>query len=115
MNKFKRHSDVTYVNYHDDFNYHMDRLQFKRWFKKIGAPNEFKFDYDNSGNDVWNEASMTLQKHTNYEFSIVSNGHHKCLVSKMHIRDNDTVKKELEKKYSLWINQVLKENKSQKV
>lgn len=108
--KLDRLKDITYVNYHDDYNYHMDKYQFKNWFKNLGNPKEFEFNYCNQGNDVWNFASKTLQKHTNYEFSIITGGKHRILVSKKHIRDDWSVEKELIKRYTLWANQVLKAN-----
>lgn len=103
-----RMNDVTYVNSYDDFNYHMDREQFKRWFKSIGTPT-FQFAYNHDSNDVWNDASKTLQKHVNYQFFITTPNGARCLVMKKHIRDNDIVEQELKAKYTRWATQAQKE------
>ena len=64
---------------------------------------EFRFVYDNTGNDVFNPCG-TEQKQTKYDLTIQTNQGGKILVLKQHRNCNDwDFSEKLKEKYTKWI------------
>ena len=104
-----RLKDVTYANWHDDYNFYMNRRQFKKWFKQIGSPSDFHFWLTSNGNEVFNYKTKTERKECDYEIHIRAGDYQRALVMKTHRRENRLVEKEWQDKYTRWANQVLAE------
>ena len=54
-----RLKDVTYTNWYDDYDFIMNRRQFKKWFKEIGSPSDFDLWLTSNGNEVYNYKTQT--------------------------------------------------------